>query len=963
MVSGEPDFRRLFESAPGLFLVLTPALEVVAVSDAYLRATMTKREEILGHSLFEIFPDNPSDPDASGVNNLGASLGRVLQNLTADAMPVQKYDIRRPESEGGGFEERYWSPVNTPVFSEDRKVAYIIHRVEDVTEFIRLKQAGNEQHKLAEELRTRSQQMEAEIYAGSLRLEDANHQLRKANGELARLYANSKELDQLKTEFFANISHELRTPLALILGPIQKRIAAEGEQAHDLQMVERNARLLLRHVNDLLDLSKLDAGRMQLAYVDVDLAQVSRLVASNFESLAHDRGIELVIDAASAVWAQVDSQKFERILLNLLSNAIKFTPSGGRVQLTLGRAGGRALINVEDSGPGIPVQQREVIFERFRQADGGASRKFGGTGLGLSIVKEFVSLHGGSVSVTDSPAAGGSLFRVELPLFAPAGTPVTPHTDELDAEAVKQVVEELAPLNRPQHELKVVPLAPSILLIEDNPDMNAFLAELLSTKYRVFSAFDGQLGTDKALALHPDLILCDVMMPRKSGDQVVKELRSRPEFDETPIILLTAKADEELRVRLLREGAQDYLQKPCDPAEVLARVDRLIADRRHSAEEVSAREARLAAIVGSAMDAIITVDDDQRVVVFNAAAEAAFGYSGDEAIGQPLGQFIPAELRETHRKQVHEFGRAGVTSRSMHSPAALNGLHKDGRQFPIEATISQATIKGARLYTVILRDITQRKQTEAALVHSEKLATLGRFAATVAHEINNPLDAVGNLLFLAESNPSLDEAARGYIRMAAAEVGRATQIAKQTLGFSRGGENVTRFRPTQVLDSVLELLTPKFRKKAVQCDKDFATDEPIEGVESQIRQVFWNLLVNSLDAVPVGGRIRIRVSAFPTRSGAPGIRLTFADNGHGISRRHLAHLFQPFHTTKDTGNGLGLWVCREILQKHQGSIRVRSQSVAGRSGTVFSIFLPSRPGPELVPGIAQPAIDGLKSSG
>src|ERR1700694_3548093 len=159
-----PNFQALFQSAPGLYLVLTPDLDIVAVSDAYLRATMTKREEILGRGIFDVFPDNPDDPSASGVRNLRTSLERVLHDKTSDTMAVQKYDIRKPESEGGGFEERYWSPVNSPVFTPDQEVAYIIHRVEDVTEFVRLRQQGIEQEKLTQELRTHAGQMEAEVY-------------------------------------------------------------------------------------------------------------------------------------------------------------------------------------------------------------------------------------------------------------------------------------------------------------------------------------------------------------------------------------------------------------------------------------------------------------------------------------------------------------------------------------------------------------------------------------------------------------------------------------------------------------------------------------------------------------------------------------------------------------------------------------------------------------------------------
>lgn len=172
-----PDFRALFESAPGLYIVLAPDFTVVAVSDAYLRATMTKREEILGRGMFEVFPDNPDDPTATGVSNLRTSLERVQKNRVSDVMAVQKYDIRRPDSVGGGFEQRYWSPVNSPVIGVDNEITYIIHRVEDVTEFIRLKQQGHEQHRVTQDLRTRAEQMEAEIYLRSQELQDVNRQL------------------------------------------------------------------------------------------------------------------------------------------------------------------------------------------------------------------------------------------------------------------------------------------------------------------------------------------------------------------------------------------------------------------------------------------------------------------------------------------------------------------------------------------------------------------------------------------------------------------------------------------------------------------------------------------------------------------------------------------------------------------------------------------------------------------
>ncbi len=584
-----PDFRILFESVPGLYLVLTGTLEIVAASDAYLEATMTRRETILGKNLFEVFPDNPDDPNATGVRNLHASLRRVVQDKVADAMAVQKYDIRRPESKGGGFEERYWSPRNSPVLDAEGQILYIIHRVEDVTDFMRLKQKGIEQNKLTEELRDRVEKTEGEIYSRALELQEANSQLRTANQELAsreeelkQIYQRLYELNELKTQFFANVSHELRTPLTLILGPVSKLLNEGNVTSADrlsLEVILQNGMVLLKHVNDLLDVAKMEAGRMVPYYSEIDLAKLVRLAAAHFEALALDKGIAYIVNTPEMFQAQVDPEKMQRIILNLLSNAFKFAPRDGIVRCELTMNDNDAIISVADSGPGVPPELQEVIFERFRQAEGGLTRSFGGTGLGLAIAKDFVELHHGTIRVATSPE-GGALFLVRFPFQAPQQATVHEHGQSKDTFLPQAILYELQPASGINIEQAEVGTKPTVLIVEDNQEMMRFIAGTLSGEFHVFLAYDGKEGLEKSLSLKPDLILTDVMMPRMSGDQLVIEIRKKPQLAGIPIVLLTAKADMDFRVKTLTGGAQDFILKPFSSEELVARIRNLVSLKR-----------------------------------------------------------------------------------------------------------------------------------------------------------------------------------------------------------------------------------------------------------------------------------------------------------------------------------------------------------------------------------------------
>jgi signal transduction histidine kinase len=403
--------------------------------------------------------------------------------------------------------------------------------------------------------------------------------------DLSRAKDDAETASRAKSAFLANVSHELRTPLSLILGPTRRLLSREAsgkETRRDLETVERNAQALLKRVSDLLDVAKLEAGRMEVTRARCDVVEIVRRTAALVEAVARERGVELSIATPPSLFLMADPEKLERVLLNLLSNAMKFVPDGGRVRIEARVEGDDVVLSVEDDGPGVPVPLREEIFEPFRRGDDATTHRFGGTGLGLAIARELVEGHGGRIEVGDG-ADGGALFRVTLPggkvgdSDAVAG-PSPAARDTLD-EIARQTVAELRPRSAPVVAVRGSGSQGLVLVIEDDPQMSQFLGDCLAPDHPVASAFDGRQGLEQALELRPDVILTDVMMPM-GGDELVRELRAHPELEGIPIIVLTAKADDELRVKLLRDGAQDFLTKPFAPEELRARVDNFVMLKR-----------------------------------------------------------------------------------------------------------------------------------------------------------------------------------------------------------------------------------------------------------------------------------------------------------------------------------------------------------------------------------------------
>jgi signal transduction histidine kinase len=406
---------------------------------------------------------------------------------------------------------------------------------------------------------------------------------KRVEEERARLHAELERLAADQNRFFTNVSHELRTPLSLVLGPVEKLLAAAGPEdpaRADLEVVARNARTLLRHVNDLLDVAKIEAGRMEVELAEADASRLVRLIASHFEALAAERRIAFSVEAPEGPSRALDAAKFQRILLNLLSNAFKFTPDGGRVRCALRAAAGEGeppgglVLEVSDSGPGVPKEHRDSIFLRFRQLD--AEGRPGGTGLGLAIAREFAQLHGGWIAV-DEAAEGGACFRVALPRLEvrdAAGAPAA----RLGAEEARALADSLRPVPAPAP--AEAPGLPVVLVVEDNAEMAAYVRDVLAPQASVVLASGGREGLERALSVRPDLVLTDLTMAEGSGEELVAALRARKELDDVPIAVLTARADDALRVRLLRQGVQDYLMKPFAAEELRARASGLVAARR-----------------------------------------------------------------------------------------------------------------------------------------------------------------------------------------------------------------------------------------------------------------------------------------------------------------------------------------------------------------------------------------------
>ena len=527
MEKATTDFKSIFKSLPGLYLILkpnTPTYTIEYSSDAYNKQTMTKRDEIIGKGLFEVFPDNPKDKNANGESNLTISLLRVVETRKQDILPVQRYDIRRPESMGGGFEERYWTPINTPVLDEEGKVIYIIHQAEDVTERVKLKQSG--------------QELDAKLMTYS-------HELSKAHAEL-------KRSNRQKDIFLATLAHELRNPLA----PIRSGVELLKMDINIMELIptmERQISHLEKLIDDLTDTSRISRGKLNLNLQNVEIAKlIEEIIDSLRKTSPGDfENLDLILPKKE-IWVRADPVRINQVINNLLNNSQKFTPKDKRITLTASLKGKNVLIRIKDEGLGVEKQKLSHIFEMFVQVEKPGMHK--GLGLGLSISKMLIEMHKGTIKAKSEGIGKGLEVSIELPT--------------IDAPAPKKEQNEEL---RIQKNLR-------ILIADDNTDA-ANMLKLALEKFNnsVELAKDGEEAIACAEKFKPNLILMDLGMPVKDGHQAATEILSKPWGKTISIVALSGWGQEKDKARTKKLGFKGHLVKPVSLKQVQAQINSLFS--------------------------------------------------------------------------------------------------------------------------------------------------------------------------------------------------------------------------------------------------------------------------------------------------------------------------------------------------------------------------------------------------
>jgi len=523
------------------------------------------------------------------------------------------------------------------------------------------------------------------------------------------------------------------------------------------------------------------------------------------------------------------------------------------------------------------------------------------------------------------------------------------------------------------------------LLVEDNPADARLIREMLKELPagtlelqqvgRLDSALE-RLGQETF-----EVVLLDLGLPDAQGIQTVS--LAQKASSGVPIVVLTGLDDERLALEAVRAGAQDYLVKGRFDSQLLIRTIRYavqrkqaeeevrtlnaelehrvaerttqlqtanqellkeIADRKQAEEALRASEERWATTLRSIGDAVISTDAYGRVMFMNEVAEKLTGWPLSEAQGRDLTEvfYIVNEVtRSKPESPVAKVIRLGQIVGLANRTALIS---RNGTELPIEDSGAPIRDKEGQVIGIVLvfHNISEKRRAEKALRDSERLAVTGRLAATLAHEIHNPLDTVGSLLYLIDHNPEVPATVRQHVSLASEELTRVTQMTRHLLTFQRESTKPVPIKIGEILDNVIALYDQKIKSSEIQFQKQVDFEGEFIGFPGEMRQLFANLVANAIEAIGMNGKIRLRAyTATDWGRGRRGLRVTVADNGQGIPVEIRGKIFDPFFTTKgEAGTGLGLWIMAGIVKNNEGTLRLRSVTRAGRAGTCFSVFFP-----------------------
>jgi signal transduction histidine kinase len=798
-------------------------------------------------------------------------------------------------------------------------------------------------------------------------------------------------LDRAKTRFFSNVSHEFRTPLALLLGPAEDALASPDttpDNRERLGIIHRNALRMLRLVNNLLDFSRIEAGRVTASHEATDLGPYTAELASSFRSAMDRAGLTLTVDAPSGIESYVDRELWEKIVLNLVSNAFKHTFAGG-VTIRVSSRGDQAVLQVSDTGVGIPAEQLPHIFERFHRVPNARSRTHEGTGIGLALVQELVRLHHGTIAVESTPDVG-TTFTIALPrgsahlrpeqLAAPANR--DSQGRRLAGPASVAFVEEATRwLSRPDDDGTAVqlpnaggrahpagPLAGTrVLVADDNADMRDYVTRLLRDRGCVVTAVaDGIAALAAARDGDPELIVSDVMMPGLDGFELLRALRSDATTRRTPVILLSARAGEEARVEGIAAGADDYLVKPFSARELVARVEgRVQLDRTRRATErereqllarVEAERARLQTVFAQAPAAIAVLEGPRHVF---ASANAYYqslvgnrpliGREIRDALPEIISQGLVAVLDEVYRTATPYLG---TELRVMLDTPEAPGPREYFFTFIYQPIVdSSGASTGIFIHAVdVTSQVRARQEAEMAKDVAERAnRAKSDFLAAMSHELRTPLNAIGGytqLIALGVHGP-ITEAQEVALSRVQRSQQHLLSLINDVLNFAKLEAGRVEYHIEDVdlarlATAVAPMVEPQLAERKLTYVERVEPGLAARADVDRLQQIVLNLLSNAVKFTESGGQITLearRASANPAQ-----VEIRVTDTGIGIARDKLESIFDPFvqahrNLTRSTeGTGLGLAISRDLARAMNGELRVESDE---GKGSTFTIVLPA----------------------